>query len=140
MGKIKLFLDTNVLLDHLANREGFYEDAAAIISMINDGYVEGIVTSLSIVNCAYVLPKHYNRKDVMNQIRKIIRIFSISEINADTLEQAVDMNPNDFEDAVQYISSLHYHPDFIITRDKKGFKDIDIPVLSPAEFIAESKK
>ena len=140
MEKMKVFLDTNVLLDHLAKREGFYEDAAAVFSMVKDGYIEGIVSSLSIVNCAYVLPKHYDGAAVMEQIKKMIQLFSVSDINADILEQAANRNPHDFEDAVQFISSLQYQPDVIITRDIKGFKDFDIPTLTPAEFINESKK
>lgn len=59
MDKIKALIDTNVLLDHLAHREGFYLDAAVIFSMVDEGQMIGIVSSLSIVNCAYVLPKHY---------------------------------------------------------------------------------
>jgi predicted nucleic acid-binding protein len=41
MGKIRAFIDTNVLLDHLAQRKGFCEDAAAIFSMVDDGYLVG---------------------------------------------------------------------------------------------------
>ena len=36
MGKIKALIDTNVLLDHLAHREGFCQDAAVIFSMIDE--------------------------------------------------------------------------------------------------------
>ena len=38
MEQIKALIDTNVLLDHLAMREGFFQDAAAIFSMVDDGY------------------------------------------------------------------------------------------------------
>ena len=75
LGKMKAFIDTNVLLDNLAMREGFYEDAATIFSMVKDGYIEGIVSSLSIINCAYVLPKHYERKNVMELIHNLIHLF-----------------------------------------------------------------
>ena len=45
-----------------------------------------------------------------------------------------------FDDAVQYLSALTYHPDVIITRDKKGFSDFDILVMTPAEFISRVKE
>ena len=35
----------------------------------------GIVSSLSIVNCAYVLPKHYNGDAVLKQIKTMLRMF-----------------------------------------------------------------
>ncbi len=140
MGKITALIDTNVLLDHLAKREGFYQDAAIIFSMVEEGYIIGIVPSLSIVNCAYVLPKHYDGKAVLEQIKTMLRIFTISNVDAAVLENAANLSPYDYEDAVQYLSALRYHPDVIITRDKKGFCDFDILVMTPAEFIAKVKE
>ncbi len=121
-------------------REGFYKDAAAIFSMVDEGYLTGIVPSLSIVNCAYVLPKHYDRKAVLEQIKNMVHMFIISTVNAATLEDAANLSPYDYEDAVQYLSALPHHPDIVITRDKKGFKDFDIPVMTPAEFVEKAKE
>lgn len=135
MAQIKALIDTNVLLDHLAMREGFSQDAAAIFSMVNDGYLVGIVSSISIVNCAYVLPKHYDRNAVLKQIKEMLRMFTISNVDADILAKAADLEPYDYEDAAQYLSALPYQPDLIITRDKKGFQDFGILVMTPAEFV-----
>ncbi len=140
MGKIRALIDTNVLLDHLARRENFYQDAAAVFSMANEGYLTGIVSSLSIVNCAYVLPKHYDGQAVLEQIKEMLRIFTISNVDAKTLEEAANLAPYDYEDAVQFLSAQPYHPDVIITRDKKGFKDFDILVMTPAEFVNKAKQ
>lgn len=139
MDKITLFIDTNVLLDHLANRKGFCDDAAIIFSMVNDGIVKGVISSLSIVNCAYVLPKHYDKHAVIEKIMKMSRLFTISCIDDKVIKKAANLSPYDFEDAVQYISSLPYKPDFIITRDKKGFQDFPIKVMTPSEFITACK-
>ena len=86
MGKIRALIDTNVLLDHLAKREEFYKDAAVVFSMANDGYITGIVSSLSIVNCAYVLSKHYDGRAVLEQIKEMLRIFTISNVDANTAQ------------------------------------------------------
>lgn len=140
MGQIKALIDTNVLLDHLAMREGFFQDAAAIFSMVDDGYLIGIVSSISIVNCAYVLPKHYDGNAVLKQIKEMLHIFTISNVDVNILEKAANLNPYDYEDAVQYLSALPYQPDLIITRDKKGFQDFDILVMTPAEFVSKAKE
>ena len=140
MDKIKALIDTNVLLDHLAKREGFFQDAATIFSMVEEGYLTGIVSSLSIVNCAYVLPKHYNGKAVLEQIKKMIRLFTISNVDVSILESAANCSPFDYEDAVQYLSALPLRPDVVITRDKKGFREFDILVMTPAEFIEKAKE
>lgn len=140
MGKIKAFIDTNVLLDHLAHRDGFFQDAAVIFSMVDEGKLIGIVSSLSIVNCAYVLPKHYDVNAVLEQIKTMLRMFTISNVDASVLEQAATLEPYDYEDAVQYLSALPYHPNMVITRDKKGFNDFDILVMTPAEFLQKVKE
>ena len=108
--------------------------------MVDDGYLIGIISSISIVNCAYVLPKHYDGKAVLKQIKEMLHMFTISNVDASILEKAANMNPYDYEDAVQYLSALPYHPDLIITRDKKGFQDFDILVLTPAEFVSKVKE
>lgn len=140
MGKIKALIDTNVLLDHLAHRDGFFQDAAVIFSMVDEGKLKGIVSSLSIVNCAYVLPKHYDGNAVLKQIKTMLRMFTISNVDASILEQAATLEPYDYEDAVQYLSALPYHPDMVITRDKKGFNDLDILVMTPAEFVQKARE
>ena len=33
-----------------------------------------------------------------------------------------------------------YHPDVIITRDKKGYASAEIPVMTPTEFLEKSRK
>ena len=140
MGKIKALIDTNVLLDHLAHRDGFFQDAAVIFSMVDEGKLIGIVSSLSIVNCAYVLPKHYDGSPVLEQIKTMLRMFTISNVDASVLEYAADLEPYDYEDAVQYLSALPYHPDIVITHDKKGFNDLDILVMTPAEFVQKARE
>ena len=140
LGKIKALIDTNVLLDHLAHRDGFFQDAAVIFSMVDEGKLKGIVSSLSIVNCAYVLPKHYDGNAVLKQIKTMLRMFTISNVDASILEQAATLEPYDYEDAVQYLSALPYHPDMVITRDKKGFNDLDILVMTPAEFVQKARE
>ena len=41
---------------------------------------------------------------------------------------------------MQYLSALPCHPDVIITRDKRGFDNFDILVMTPAEFVNKAKQ
>ena len=66
-------------------------------------------------------------------------MFTISNVDASVLEQAASIEPYDYEDAVQYLSALPSRPDVIITRDKRGFKDFDLMVMTPKEFINKVK-
>ena len=41
----------------------------------------------------------------------------------------------DFEDAIQYYTAIENDMNIIITRNKKDFKDVDLPVLTAKEFL-----
>ena len=124
----------------LPTAKGSVKMLLSFFSMAAEGRLIGIVSSLSIVNCAYVLPKHYDGDAVLEQIRTMLRMFTISNVDASVLEQAANFEPYDYEDAVQYLSALPYHPDMVITRDKKGFNNLNIQVMTPAEFVSRAKQ
>lgn len=137
---MNVFLDTNVVIDFMGEREGFFEDAAAIFAMIEDKKINASASALTIVNCAYILEKAFNSDIMLNKVEALCQMLDITPIDRSQLVSAVRLRPYDYEDAVQYLSALPYHPDVIITRDKRGFNDFDILVMTPAEFVDKSKQ
>ena len=51
---MKIFLDTNVLVDYLNKREPFFADAALVIDICERNDIIGVVSSLSVINTAYI--------------------------------------------------------------------------------------
>jgi predicted nucleic acid-binding protein len=41
----------------------------------------------------------------------------------------------DFEDALQYYTAIESGMDIILTRNKKDFKNIDLPLLTAKEYL-----
>ena len=56
---MNVFLDTNVVIDFMGEREGFFDDAATIFAMIEDRSIRASASALTIVNCAYILKKAF---------------------------------------------------------------------------------
>ena len=137
---MNVFLDTNVVIDFMGEREGFFDNAATIFAMIEDKRIKASVSALTIVNCAYILKKAFSSDIMLNKIDVLCQILDVAPIDRSQLLNAVQLHPYDYEDAVQYLSALPYHPDVIITRDKKGFNDFGILVMTPAEFICRAKE
>lgn len=133
---MRIFLDTNVLVDFCAEREPFYADAAAIIDMGYNKEAKLIASSLTLVNIAYVMRKVKPHSLVMQKIDQLVNLCAISSIDRQTIASTIAAQPTDFEDAVQYHSALQAKADLIISRDTKGFAEFDLPVMTPAEFIA----
>ena len=137
---MNVFLDTNVVIDFMGEREGFFEDAAAIFTMIEDKRITASASALTIVNCAYILKKAFSSEVMLDKVEALCQMLNVTPIDRSQLVNAVQLSPYDYEDAVQYLSSLPYHPDVIITRDKRGFNDFDILVMTPAEFVNKAKQ
>ena len=137
---MNVFLDTNVVIDFLGKRDGFFEDASLIFQMQKEGRLNATISSLTVVNCAYILGKAFSKEVMLKKVEELCRLFQVSGIDRATIIAALEMKPSDFEDAVQYLSALPYKPDIVITRDKKGFSDMGTLIMTPAEFIAACRK
>lgn len=137
---MNVFLDTNVVIDFMGKRVGFFEDAALIFQMQKEGKLNAIISSLTVVNCAYILGKAFSKEVMLEKVEELCRLFQVSGIDRATIIAALEMKPFDFEDAVQYLSALPYKPDIVITRDKKGFSAMETPIMTPAEFIAACRE
>lgn len=133
---MNLFLDTNVLIDLIDKREPFYNDIAVIASLAESKKLSLAVSSLSFVNTVYVVSRNIEEKLVLDALKKFRIICNVSTIDEIVIDKSLISNFNDFEDAVQYFSALHHKSEIIITRNKKDFKNSEIPVMSPTEFLA----
>lgn len=132
---MKVFLDTNVVVDFSAEREPFYKDAADIIDMAYRKETSLIISSLTVVNMAYVMRKVKTREIIEEKIKQLMALCIVSPINKQAITDAIASHPSDFEDAVQYFSARQAGADLIITRDAGGFQEFDLPVMTPAEFL-----
>lgn len=133
---MNLFLDTNVLIDLIGKREPFYNDIAIIASLAENKKFNLAASSLSFVNTLYVISRNIEEKLVLEALKKFRIICDVSTIDEIVIDKSLISNFNDFEDAVQYFSALHHKSDIILTRNKKDFKNSEISVMTPTEFLA----
>lgn len=133
----KIFLDTNVILDLLAKREPFYRQSVELFSLADIKKIEIFISSLSIVNTAYILKHRLKVKDITSTISKLRVLVLTCDLNTKIIDLAInDPDFRDFEDAVQYYSALESQCDLIITRNLNDFKKAKLPIMSPAEYLA----
>jgi len=64
-------------------------------------------------------------------------LFTIAPVTEDTITNAMALRWKDFEDAVQFMSAQWVNAKYIITRNKTDFESLDIPCLTPSEYIAQ---
>jgi predicted nucleic acid-binding protein len=133
---MKVFCDTNVLLDVLALRVPFYEDSARLWSLAEAGRIEGVISAISPTTVFYVIRRLADRRKAWQAMRLLRDVFSASAVDQQILNQAVDAGMQDFEDAVQLFSALRAGAVALVTRDPKHYPADHIPIQTPAEFLA----
>jgi predicted nucleic acid-binding protein len=135
-----LYLDTNIVLDLLAERMPFYTEAAKLFSLADKKKIKLSISSLCLADAHYIL----SRQNPEIEVRKVLRKFKVLVIVLPLDDKITDLALNsdfkDFEDAIQYFTALEYDQDLIITRNQHDFKESKIPVMTAGEFIKSIKK
>ncbi len=133
---MKILLDTNTVLDLLLEREPFVDFAEEIFVMIEEQKIEGFLCPTSITTIYYLLNKNLDKKRCNDAMKTLLSLFNIIELNKKILLKSLENSGVDFEDSVICTSASFADIDIIITRDKKGFKNSKVKVLSPSEFLS----
>jgi predicted nucleic acid-binding protein len=68
-------------------------------------------------------------------LNKLLVYVDILSVDSDIIRLALNSIFKDFEDAVQYYTSIKNNLDIILTRNIKDYKSTDIPVMTPDEFL-----
>lgn len=136
----KIFLDTNIVIDFLGERANFYQPAAKILTLADQKKIEIYTSPTSISNTYYLLSRFENTKIALEKIRKFKVLCSISMMDDEVIEKAINSNFKYFEDAMQYFSALASNCDLIVTRNEKDFKNALIPVLNGESYLETLKK
>jgi len=132
---MRVFLDTNIVIDFYDKREKFYYPAAIIFDLAYKRKIQIYVSAITFVNAFFLLRKSYERDDLYHSMQGLASICEITDVDKNIIKRSLAEKRKDFEDSVQYESSLPYEVDVIITRNKKDFKDFASNVQSPEDFL-----
>ncbi len=132
----KLFLDTNILLDLLGEREPFYLASAQLASLADQKQIELYISPVSIATVQYVLSKHIGQEATKDKLRKLLILCKVASMDESIVQKSMEAPFEDFEDALQYYCALQAHCDMIISRTAKDFKKALLPLLSTEAFLS----
>lgn len=133
----KIFLDTDVILDVLLEREKFKEDARRIFQKIELKEVEGYTSPVILANLYCISSNLKDKKTGISHIRKMHKLLKMTRIDQKIVNDSLEReNIKDFEDNLQLYSAIEMRLDFLITRNVKDFPKTDlIKILTPKELI-----
>ena len=133
----KVFLDTDVALDHLADRQPFAEYAHRLFALAEKAEITLCLSALSFSNLYYILRKLVGHGEALALLGKLKQLVRVSAVGEAEIRSALANSFKDFEDAIQHFTAkAEGDVSAIITRNKADYAGSEIPVLSPDEFLA----
>lgn len=132
-----IFLDTNIVIDFLADRRPFSLMAAKMFNYSLQGKIKLYISAVSFNNIYYILRQSLTSSATINLLDQLSEMTEIVDVTKLTIKKSLQTDFKDFEDAIQYNCALSISKiDFIVTRNTKDFKKSILSVLTPEEALS----
>lgn len=132
----KVFVDTNIIIDLIADRKPFSKFAIDIFSKAEDNKLKLYTSTHSIATTHDLLKKYVDEKELREVLYNLLNYLNIIPVDADVIKKGLKSKHKDFEDAIQMICAYSVEKmDYIVTRNIKDFRNSEITVLSPDELV-----
>lgn len=133
---IHLFLDTNVVLDFLTDRQPFSNLAGKLFDYSLKGEVKLYLSAVSYSNIYYVVKKVSSHKEAIRILNKLEEMAEIIDTTTSIIKNALGSEFKIFEDAIQYFSAkLNSNINGIVIRNGGYFKHSSISIFTPEKAI-----
>ena len=133
---MKIFIDTNILIDLLVKRQPSYSTVVKVFDIALKRKDTIVISNLSIINAHYIVKKLNVQETTLRMaLHNICTSCEIVPLNVNVTVKSLVSTFKDFEDATQYYCALESACDVIITNNEKDFQLSSLPVMNPAEFL-----
>ena len=131
----RAFLDTNIIVDLIADRKPFSKFSIEIFKKAEENKIKLFTSSHSIATTHYLLKKYLEEKLLRDVLYNLLDYITVVAVDTDILKKGLRSKHKDFEDSIQILcASTIENIDCIVTRNIKDFRDSEILVLTPDEF------
>lgn len=134
---MRVFLDTNILLDVLLNREPFVADSEGVILRCETLGAEMFIAWHGLATAYYLIKRGRTEAEALGEVDKILGWARVAGGTDAHARQARELGFNDFEDALQAVAATACAADWIVTRNTPDFASSAVPVLTPTDFLRQ---
>ena len=134
---MRVFFDTNILLDVLLKREPFAADSGSAILRCETLGAEMFIAWHGLATAYYLLKRGRTEAAALAEVDKILAWARIADGTDAHARRARAMKFNDFEDALQAAAAEACAADWIVTRNVPDFSLSAVPAVSPADFLRQ---
>lgn len=136
---MKIFLDTNVLIDMMLDYRQCHAESQAVSEIARKGGVAAAMSTQSIIDASYVILRREKLPIVVFKrlLTDLLKTATPVSINANDIGEAIASQMSDFEDAAQIACAVNSGCNVVISSDRKLKDNGQIQVLTPAEFLSK---
>jgi predicted nucleic acid-binding protein len=127
---VKIFIDTNVLIDVALNRREFVDDSARVLDWAEANPKQAAIAWHSVSNLAYLV-----KQDARGFLSDLLAFVEVATGDTATVRQALSMSTRDLEDALQVSAAINFGADIIVTRDTNDYKKLPVTAMTPTNFV-----
>lgn len=131
----KVFVDTDIIIDLLAQREPFHKAASRLFSKADIRQVKVYVSSLTFANLHYLLSRAFNETQARKMLLKFKTLVTVLSVDDKIIDLALSSDFKDFEDGIQYFTAIENNLTVLITRNIKDYKYAEISVLTADQYL-----
>lgn len=130
-----VFLDTNILVDYFDRRE-LFQEAEEVFNFCCSNGNRGIIASLSFSNFFYLLRKTETAQERKEDIRHMSQLFIVGAVDSQTVETALNLDMDDYEDAIQAACAEQYKAQVIVTNNVRDFVHSPVRAMTAKDFVS----
>lgn len=143
MSRLKLLLDTNVVIDYLHEREPHYRKTRLLMMAGRVGEFDLWITSSQVTDLVYILSDGGSRAlipRVLEQLRGLRTFVNVHPVGDREVDRMLAAAWKDPEDSLIFESALTMKADAIVTRNQKDFESSVVKVVDCDEFFAWARR
>lgn len=133
---MKIFLDTNVILDFLLEPRAHHETAADFIRTAMHANHPLVMSTSQATDVYHTVKKALGPDQTRHVLRRVFQICELYPTSETACVAALDSPLSDYEDAVQVEVAREARCDYIVTRDLRGYGSSPVPFIDPAGYLA----
>ena len=132
---MKILIDANVALDILLERQPFYISGIQILGLSKGG-IDLYISASTMTDLYYIIRKEIKSKEkTMLLIKNLVANVDIAAVSGSEIRKAIDLDWDDFEDAVQFAAGEKLNVDYLVTRNISDFTSATTPVVTPENLL-----
>lgn len=133
---MRIFLDTNIIVDILTKRQPHYADSKAVMDRCTMLHCEVFIAWHGLATTFYLLGTIIGEARAEVALKSFLQNVVVATVGDSEARRAFTLGFTDLEDALQAVAAEACTADHIITRNEADFVKSPVPVLTPARFLA----